>query len=660
MTVSASNASTSLTGNGSATAFPFTFKALATDEIEVYVDGSLQLSGFTTTLSLSGGTVTFSSAPASGAIVLIQSKPDMGQDIALTNNGAFMPSVIEAGFDRAAVRDIYLDDKITTGLADLEEDLTTTLTVTSATGQSVASRTLLALIDAPVANQIAWLSEAGRAGVFKFDSSSHVAHVTADTQQAIYVAPASDTTGASGAWVRVHTSGHYEAGWFGYKGDGSTVDATANQAILDYLGANGGGRVDYPEGVSQLGTTLQDTLLSNALLVLPKITATENTIHIELVGAPSGWSGDPSRGTIWQTTATAAGNVIGVKTSLGSGISFINLTMRNITIRTPQNSAMSGIDLSYVIGSKIACRVDRPDVQNASGVFTITEPSHAESYGIKCPLNDISANTDLTDSVVVGYYYAYRIGERVRGSFIASGNKWAVLAAAGSHVSDFQLLATNNQNHVKVDGGGRWGKNTAIYPEHNPGAAGPSWINPWGIDFDDPTNVLKGECYYPLHDFSIALVVDGAKSLNIAPIRDETYDFPLLFTGFENVTNSSSTNTLRGLFGGSPWVTLYSEQTDTTGLVGAISFANGDTGASDIRLLQFSAVCDGQTDRGRFKGSIGKDGTLSDFIEVDSNRFVILSNLPNAANDAAAAALTPAVPVGALYRNGSVVMVRVS
>ena len=36
------------------------------------------------------------------------------------------------------------------------------------------------------------------------------------------------------------------------------------------------------------------------------------------------------------------------------------------------------------------------------------------------------------------------------------------------------------------------------------------------------------------------------------------------------------------------------------------------------------------------------------------------SQLPNAANDAAAAALSPPVAVNSLYRNGSVLMIRVS
>jgi hypothetical protein len=48
----------------------------------------------------------------------------------------------------------------------------------------------------------AYLTESGREGTFVFDSTNNSANVTADPNQGVYVAPASDTTGASGAWVR--------------------------------------------------------------------------------------------------------------------------------------------------------------------------------------------------------------------------------------------------------------------------------------------------------------------------------------------------------------------------------------------------------------------------------------------------------------------------
>lgn len=44
----------------------------------------------------------------------------------------------------------------------------------------------------------------------------------------------------------------------------------------------------------------------------------------------------------------------------------------------------------------------------------------------------------------------------------------------------------------------------------------------------------------------------------------------------------------------------------------------------------------------------------------NSNGIVNLANLRNFANDAAAAAATPPIPVGGIYRNGSVIQIRVA
>lgn len=78
------------------------------------------------------------------------------------------------------------------------------------------------------------LAEAGREGTFMFDSSNLAAKVSADPKQGLYVAPASDTTGASGAWVRKF-DGPVSLAWFGAKGDGTTDDTAAIQAAFNYL-----------------------------------------------------------------------------------------------------------------------------------------------------------------------------------------------------------------------------------------------------------------------------------------------------------------------------------------------------------------------------------------------------------------------------------------
>ena len=100
---------------------------------------------------------------------------------------------------------------------------------TSGVNIPVTSRSILASLPTSIP---AYLDEAGREGNFVFDSSNLSAQVAVDPQQGIYVAPSSDTTGASGAWVRKF-SGPVNAKWFGATGDGTTDDHTALQAWLD-------------------------------------------------------------------------------------------------------------------------------------------------------------------------------------------------------------------------------------------------------------------------------------------------------------------------------------------------------------------------------------------------------------------------------------------
>jgi len=131
--------------------------------------------------------------------------------------------------------------------------------------QHAADRTALsnALAGAPAA----FLREAGREGLFTWSGSDLSAHVAADPKQGIYVAPASDPTGKSGAWVR-QFSGRVNVRWFGAAGDGVTDDSAAFVAALNYLhsistfiqyaSGSAGLFIPYATAPYNLGTTTLD------------------------------------------------------------------------------------------------------------------------------------------------------------------------------------------------------------------------------------------------------------------------------------------------------------------------------------------------------------------------------------------------------------------
>lgn len=130
---------------------------------------------------------------------------------------------------------------------------TTVLTVTSATGQAVATRGILAGISSPVAGQLAFLTESGRDGEFVFDSSDRSAQVALDSYQGIYVAPASDADGSSGAWVRRY-HGAVNLNWFGV-GSAAVDNAARIESGIDLL--DGGTRFLLPRGLVPLERELR-------------------------------------------------------------------------------------------------------------------------------------------------------------------------------------------------------------------------------------------------------------------------------------------------------------------------------------------------------------------------------------------------------------------
>lgn len=113
MTVNSSASSSGpYLGNGSNKVFAFGFLVASASEVGVLVNG-VEANPATYSVSLTGtapsaGSITFVTAPANGSTVIPFPDPSFLQELDFINNGAFLPEVIEEGFDRATLRSIAL------------------------------------------------------------------------------------------------------------------------------------------------------------------------------------------------------------------------------------------------------------------------------------------------------------------------------------------------------------------------------------------------------------------------------------------------------------------------------------------------------------------------------------------------------------------------
>lgn len=89
------------------------------------------------------------------------------------------------------------------------------------------SRAILAQLDPALADAVT-LSEAGREGQFRFDAGNCSGIVGADPRQGLTVPPASDPSGASGAWRRIWDGATGRPEWFGAVLGANSPDARAD------------------------------------------------------------------------------------------------------------------------------------------------------------------------------------------------------------------------------------------------------------------------------------------------------------------------------------------------------------------------------------------------------------------------------------------------
>lgn len=100
----------------------------------------------------------------------------------------------------------------------------------------VATRTALKALDT-TKDTLAYLTESGREGIFKWTAGDFSTNITTDTAEGVFI-KADAIASTAGAWVRIHDD--LDVRWFGAVGDGSVATSAFSAAIslANFLGYN--------------------------------------------------------------------------------------------------------------------------------------------------------------------------------------------------------------------------------------------------------------------------------------------------------------------------------------------------------------------------------------------------------------------------------------
>jgi hypothetical protein len=453
MTTTASGRRQTTACNGVTTAFPVNFQFEANGELFVYLGASSGFNPAVDTLLTEGVDYTISgSGPAKTAVVTTTIAQPNGkwltryrvtsraQSADFVANDGIGADKLETALDRLALIEEEQDEAITdlTGralrapqgetLAQLPAATARALkalafdaagavvlqtatqllagvafTVSSATGQSVPTRGTLAGIVGPVANQRAYLFEAGRAGWFTFTTGDLSAAVAIDTYQAHYVAPAAAPTGASGAWVREKWNpALYDMGWYGITGDGVT-DWTAQLAAVtaDAVGHKvatvrgvEGIIVNSGWGPAAYGVTTDEMRVFELVGVAPPSTIF-GTVPNGIVLS--------SKGTIFK--ATGAGNA-GFYVPPNGSFSHYKIILRNVEFRGEDNPQRNGVDCGWAL----QLVTDGVQIDNGVSAMSSSLPTHGTT-GLITPKVGNGADTILRDTNIHGYAFGIELNE---------------------------------------------------------------------------------------------------------------------------------------------------------------------------------------------------------------------------------------------------------
>lgn len=196
---------------------------------------------------------------------------------------------------------------------------------------------------------------------------------------------------------------------YGAVGDDKTDNTKAFSACLEAVFKAGGGRMFLPNGIYR-GRI--------------RIPGTKQWITIEIAGQsePTPVFGTigvfpfPSNGTIIKSLSESGDSVISAKNTpekLYQRFSGVNVSLRNLDVRTYDNPGISGIDLAHAVQCKIENVFVNTDIYNVQS----SKPTHGTA-GIITPRCSNGALTILRNVIVTGYYTGIVVNEHTDGDNI--------------------------------------------------------------------------------------------------------------------------------------------------------------------------------------------------------------------------------------------------
>lgn len=256
------------TGNGLTTVFAYGFTLLDAADLVVTIGGVVTSAYTVSGVGVAaGGSITFSSAPANGATILLQRVIQLVRTTEYQSNGDLQAETVNDDFDRlwTAVQQVS-DVQSRSIRAPIPESLTALPVAASRLG-------LLPVFNATTGD--VELSTFTATQVASAVAAAYGAGATADASTYL---PAG--TGAVARTVQDKLRESVSVLDFGATGDGTTDDTAALQAAADHINSIGGGTVYLPQGnyiITAPISIYSNTRFIGAGGTATKITKTSNT-----------------------------------------------------------------------------------------------------------------------------------------------------------------------------------------------------------------------------------------------------------------------------------------------------------------------------------------------------------------------------------------------